>query len=81
MKHTGFFHTILRGDEVTMKYRIHRFGTPERGRWGPPENYDMGSPPEVEILSASVDATGGDITLTEAEIDSLTPDLIEDALA
>ena len=30
-------------------------GTPESGRFGPPERYDPGSPPEVELVDVTRD--------------------------
>lgn len=45
--------------EITLHYRLLDPGTPERGRYGPPENYDPGSPPEWELDSIEVDEVEG----------------------
>lgn len=39
---------------VVIKYRITSWGSPELGRFGPPENYDPGSPPEFDVESVNV---------------------------
>ena len=83
------------GDEPTAEIDVEvsytvAWGSPETGRFGPPENYDPGSPDEVEDLRVekidgrTVEASPGLLVpimekLEDIE-DALFPDLIANAV-
>jgi hypothetical protein len=67
-------YTVLRDRDVVVEYSVLSWGTPETGRWGPPELYDCGSPPEFEIESVIVEG-GGEIRVTDDEIDILLEEI------
>ena len=63
--------------EDSVKVKFHYTpGTPETGRFGKPEDYDLGSPAEVFFLSATLE-NGKEITLNKLEVEAVEEYLSE----
>lgn len=55
-------------------------GTPEQGNYGPPEHYDPGSGPEIEVQYAVLAGDADErVQLDDQEIDRFTTETIEDS--
>ena len=79
----SFDRTFLRDDletEVTITFSFTP-GTPASGHYGPPEHYDPGSGPEVDIEKVrpdpDPDPTAPDIELTEPETERFIMEVCE----
>lgn len=62
--------------EISVEFS-YQPGTPERGRFGPPEDYDPGSGPEIELVAATVWSAMGS-TPSGQSLDPVATDILDD---
>jgi hypothetical protein len=72
--------TLSDGREVYVEYVVDDYGSDPSGMYGPPEDYDPGSGPELHIEKVSIDEGVGAVEiigLPDAEIERLETEIAE----
>lgn len=77
-KHDHYM-TLADGREVLVDYVVESHGSEPSGMYGPPENYDPGSGPELYVERATID--DGTKDGQPVELDAAERERLEDIIA
>lgn len=69
--------TLIDGRDVLVDYVVDSYGSDPSGMFGPPEDYDPGSGPELYVEAVTLIETEEKIEISDAERQKLEETIIE----